>query len=86
VLVVHQQYHGKDIASMKADSSPDVHNFKQHEDVWHKSAEHDTSKINYSEKDQEQFRKHIAAAQKYMINQVNKCITLPNLIVVLVVI
>jgi hypothetical protein len=63
-VVVHQQYHGKDIGSMKADASPDVHNFKQHEDVWHKSAEHDASKINYPEKDQEQFRKHIAAAQK----------------------
>lgn len=63
-VVVHQQYHGNDIASMKADASPDVHNFKQHEDVWHKSAEHDASKINYSEKDQEQFRKHIAAAEK----------------------
>jgi hypothetical protein len=63
-VVVHQQYHGNDIASMKADASPDVHNFKQHEDVWHKSAEHDSSKINYSEKDQEQFRKHIDSAQK----------------------
>ena len=63
-VVVHQQYHGKDITSMKADASPDVHNFKQHEDVWHKSAEHDSSKINYSEKDQEQFRKHIDSAQK----------------------
>lgn len=63
-VVVHQQYHGKDITSMKADASPDVHNFKQHEDVWHKSAEHDASKVNYSEKDQEQFRKHIDSAQK----------------------
>jgi hypothetical protein len=63
-VVVHQQYHGKDIDSMKADASPDVHNFKQHEDVWHKSAEHNASKINYSEKDQEQFKNHIAAAQK----------------------
>ena len=62
-VVVHTQYHGKNITDMKADPHPDVHNFKQHEDVWHKSAEHDTSKVNYSEKAQEQYRKHIEAAQ-----------------------
>jgi hypothetical protein len=63
-VVVHTQYHGKDITSMKANASPDVHNFKQHEDVWHKSAEHDSSKVNYTEKDQEQFNKHIESAKK----------------------
>jgi hypothetical protein len=63
-VVVHTQYHGKDITDMKADSHPDVHNFGEHPDVWHKSAEHDTSKINYSEKDQEQFHKHIEMASK----------------------
>ena len=62
-VVVHTQYHGKNITDMKADPHPDVHNFKQHEDVWHKSAEHDTSKVNYTEKAQEQYRKHIDAAQ-----------------------
>lgn len=63
-VIVHTQYHGKDITSMKADASPDVHNFKQHPDVWHKSAEHDSSKVNYTEKDQDQFNKHIEAARK----------------------
>jgi hypothetical protein len=62
-VVVHTQYHGKNITDMKADPHPDVHNFKQHEDVWHKSAEHDTSKVNYTEKAQSQYRKHIEAAQ-----------------------
>ena len=62
-VVVHTQYHGTNITDMKADPHPDVHNFKQHEDVWHKSAEHDTSKVNYSEKSQQQYQKHIAAAQ-----------------------
>ncbi len=62
-VVVHTQYHGKNITDMKADPHPDVHNFKQHEDVWHKSAEHDTSKVNYSEKAQEQYKKHIESAQ-----------------------
>jgi hypothetical protein len=62
-VIVHTQYHGKNLTSMKADSSPDVHNFKQHTDVWHKSAEHDSSKVNYSEKDQNEFNKHIEAAK-----------------------
>ena len=63
-VVVHTQYHGKNLATMRADSHPDVHHFKQHPDVWHKSAEHDTSKINYPEKDQEKFNEHIAAAKE----------------------
>jgi hypothetical protein len=63
-VIVHTQYHGKDLTSMKSDSSPDVHNFKQHPDVWHKSAEHDSSKASYSEKDQNEFNKHIDAAKK----------------------
>lgn len=62
-VVVHTQYHGKNITDMKADPHPDVHNFKQHDDVWHKSAEHDTSKVKYSEKSQEQYKKHIESAQ-----------------------
>jgi hypothetical protein len=63
-VIVHTQYHGKDLTSMKSDSSPDVHNFKQHPDVWHKSAEHDSSQVSYSEKDQNQFNKHIDAAKQ----------------------
>ena len=62
-VVVHQQYHGKDIADMKA--SPEIeHKFRQHPDVWHKTAEHDTSTTNYSPSDQLQFKKHMEAAQK----------------------
>ncbi len=63
-VVVHTQYHGKSISDMKADPHPDVHNFKQHEDVWHKSAEHDTSKVKYTEKAQEQYKKHLDSAQQ----------------------
>jgi Family of unknown function (DUF6267) len=63
-VVVHTQYHGKDIQNMKADPHPDVHNFGHHPDVWLKSAEHDTKHVHYSEHDQNEFQKHIAAAQK----------------------
>ena len=63
-LIIHQQYHGKDIASMKADPHPDLHNFSHHPDVWHKSANMDTRQVHYSDKDQEQYNKHMAAAKK----------------------
>jgi hypothetical protein len=62
-IIVHQQYHGKDISSMKADPHPDLHNFAHHPDVWHKSANHDTKQIHYSEKDQEEFNNHMAIAK-----------------------
>lgn len=63
-VVVHTQYHGKTAESMAADPHPDLHNFKDHPDVWTKHPAHDTSKINYTTKEQDNFKKHMAAAQK----------------------
>ena len=63
-VVVHTQYHGKTAESMAADPHPDLHNFKEHPDVWTKHPAHDTSKINYSAKEQDNFKKHMEAAQK----------------------
>ena len=63
-VVVHTQYHGKDINSMSADPHPDLHSFKDHPDVWTKHPAHDTSKINYTAKEQDTFKKHMEAAQK----------------------
>jgi len=63
-IIVHQQYHGKDISSMKADPHPDLHNFANHPDVWMKSANHDTKQVHYSEDDQNEFQKHMDAAKK----------------------
>ena len=62
--VIHTQYHGKDINSMSADPHPDLHNFKDNPDVWTKHPAHDTSKINYTAKEQDTFKKHMEAAQK----------------------
>ena len=45
-------------------SHPDLHNFTVHKDVWTKHPEHDTRNIHYSESDQNEFHKHMAAAQK----------------------
>jgi hypothetical protein len=63
-IIVHTQYHGKDVKSMKADPHPDLHNFAHHDDIWHKSADHDTKQVHYSETDQEDFHKHMDVAKK----------------------
>lgn len=66
-VVVHQKYEhmgkNKDLSSMNATPHPDMHNFKQHPDVHLKGAEHDTSKVNYSQKSQDEFHKHMNAAK-----------------------
>lgn len=63
-VVVHQQYHGDTLNNMKADPYPDVHNFAQHPDVWHQSAEHDTKHVHYDPLQQVEFQKHLDAAKK----------------------
>jgi len=69
-VVVHQKYeHGpnadkKSLESMHVTPHPDTHNFGEHKDVHLKTANHDTSKIDYPEKDQKEFHKHMNAAKE----------------------
>jgi hypothetical protein len=63
-VIVHTQYHGKDLKSMHADPHVDLHQFSHHPDVWQQSANHDTKHIHYSDKDQEQFNHHMGEAKK----------------------
>jgi len=63
-VVTHTQYHGDSISSMSADPHPDLHNFKQHPDVWQKSPNMDTKQVHYSEDDQNKFQEHMDAAKK----------------------
>ena len=63
-VVVHQKYHGSDIANMKSSPDVDRENFKRHSDVWNKSPSHDASTTNYSPKAQLDFKKHMQAAQE----------------------
>jgi hypothetical protein len=63
-IIVHTQYHGKNLQELKADPFPDVHNFGQHEDVWHQSAEHNTKNTHYSDNDQQSFLEHMEEARK----------------------
>ena len=66
-VVVHQQYHPHPskpgVEHMSVSPHPDTHNFKQHPDVHLKTAEHDTSKVDYSANDQGAFHKHMTAAK-----------------------
>lgn len=63
-VVVHQQYHGKDIASLHASPHVDMKKFGQHKDVHVHGAEHDTSKVHHSEENEHGFQKHMAAAKE----------------------
>ena len=63
-VVIHQEYHGNDLQTMKASPHIDTKKFKQNPDVWHKTAEHDTSMTDYSMANQLQFKKHMEAAHK----------------------
>lgn len=63
-VVVHQQYHGSDIHSMKVSPHPDLKSFKEHPDVHLHGAEHDTSKVTHSAHNEADFHKHMAAAKE----------------------
>jgi hypothetical protein len=63
-IVTHTQYHGKDMHSMIAKPLTSHENFKQHPDVHQMSAHLDTSKVAYDAKKQEEFKKHMAEAEK----------------------
>jgi hypothetical protein len=63
-VVVHQQYHGKNIHSLSASPHVDTSKFKQHPDVHLHGAEHDTSKVTHSAENEAGFHKHMAAAKE----------------------
>jgi hypothetical protein len=62
-VVTHTKYEGKDMASMKATPHVSDSEFTKHKDVAHHTAEHDTSKISYPQKAQDDFHKHMNAAK-----------------------
>ena len=62
-IVVHTKYHGTTLDNMSAHHDVDHENFKQHKDVYHHGAEHDTSKVDYPEAAQNEFHKHMNAAK-----------------------
>lgn len=61
-VVVHQQYEGDSSDSLKVSPHPDVHNFKNHKDVWVKSPETDTKNVKYSDTAQQEYQRHMDTA------------------------
>jgi len=62
-VVVHTKYAGKTLDSMKATPNVDAENFTSHPDVYHHTADYDTSRINYPKEAQKEFEGHVAAAK-----------------------
>lgn len=63
-MVVHTQYSGKDLESMKAGFKPDTHKFKEHSDVNIISHTMDASTSHMSPQNQKEFEHHMAEAEK----------------------
>lgn len=62
-VVVHTKYHGNDVSDMRAHNDVDADKFKNHPDVYHHTAEHDTSQVKYPKAAQAAVEKHLAAAK-----------------------
>lgn len=62
-VVTHTQYHGATLTSMSAHHDVNHADFKDHPDVHQKSASHDTSKVDYPKKAQDDFTSNMKAAK-----------------------
>jgi hypothetical protein len=63
-IYTHTQYVGPTAKSMKANYSPDLENFKDHKDVYHRKPGHDTSGVKMTGKQHLEYAEHVKAAQK----------------------
>jgi len=63
-LVTHLQYHGGELKGLVAHHGVDHQNFKQHSDVFTVDPRVDTRHIEYTDKERNEFEKHIEAAKK----------------------
>jgi hypothetical protein len=60
----HTEYVGPTAKAMTANYSPDLSNFADHPDVYHRLPGHDTSKVVMTKTAHGEYAKHVAAAQK----------------------
>ena len=63
-VAVHTAYNGGSLAGMKAEYAPDLDHFNSHPDVHMISTQHPLGKIQYTPKQQAEFKKHIDAASR----------------------
>ena len=63
-VVVHTQYKGKTLETMRADHNVNHSDFGNHPDVYHHDASHDTGKISYPKSEQKVFQQHLDKAKE----------------------
>lgn len=61
-LYTHTEYRGKDSSSMNAHFDPELGDFKNHPDVYHREPGHDTSKVHLSDESEKNMNHHINSA------------------------
>lgn len=63
-IVTHTQYHGSDMTTMAAKPLTNHDKFSKHPDVHQMSAHLDSSKVTYTQKQQDEFKKQMGEAEK----------------------
>ena len=61
-LYTHTEYRGNDSSALNAHFDPDMSGFKHHPDVYHREPGHDTSKINITPHQEQQYGYHLRKA------------------------
>lgn len=62
-VVIHTKYEGETLSGMSAHHNVSASEFGQHKDVYHHTADYDSSKVNYPESAQKQFLSHLSKAR-----------------------
>lgn len=62
-VVIHTKYEGDTLSKMSAHHNVSASEFGQHKDVYHHTADYDSSKVNYPESAQKQFLSHLSQAR-----------------------
>jgi len=63
-VYTHTEYVGKSAKGMTANYSPNLENFKDHPDVYHRTPGHDTSQVKMSGQQHLEYAQHLKAANK----------------------
>lgn len=62
-MVIHTKYEGDTLSKMSAHGNVSPSEFGQHKDVYHHTADYDSSKVNYPESAQKEFLSHMSKAR-----------------------
>jgi hypothetical protein len=62
-VVIHTKYEGDTLSKMSAHHNVSPEEFGQHKDVFHHTADYDSSKVNYPDSAQKEFLSHLSKAR-----------------------